>query len=281
MIEPGIYVPFIAITTAAFSFYNLILYHSYPIPFKLRKVKDPLELRKLFYDYVTAISSFIHAVILIVGSSIVLYVIGIDYNRPNANEENLLIAFSIGYFISDTILGIFAGYNDNIMLMHHLFGLFGLTYSLIKQNYGNTIVFAFVVAEISNPFMILRKNLDKHKGAEALSIFSGVIFSLTFIICRTVIIGYVMIPFFITDASLLIKLFGGFLWYLSLYWCYVIINLLIKALMEITNARFLISIYSKLSKWRKNGNFLLIMHLCFITLCFSITLFKWNHREII
>lgn len=281
MLEPVSYIPIIAITAAAFLFYDVLLYHNYPHPFKVVKIRDSREKRKIFYDYITSISSLVHAIAVIVASVIVLNKVGMHFDHPNINEENLIISFSIGYFISDTILGAYAGYNDILMLMHHAFGLFGLSYALIKQSYGNAIMCAFAIAEISNPFMILRKNFDKHRGAHSLSVFCGIIFSISFIICRTVIFGYFMIPFISSKASLVVKIFAGLIWYLSLYWCYVIVNLLVKAFMDMSNSIKLIELYGFLTKLRKNTTFLICMHGFFVFLCFFNTFYDWNHKEII
>lgn len=275
------YIPVILISTLGFIIYDILLCANYPMPFKLEKLENKTERRKFFYEYVTNISSLIHAVVVTVYGIIIISVVGFQHNLVNINEENLLIAFSLGYFISDTFMGVVAGYNDTFMMLHHAFGIFGLGYVLIKQKYSNFVICVFAIAEISNPFIILRKNLDKHRRTEALSTIFGVIFCLSFLVCRTIVTAALLLPFFGSTASLTIKVFAGLLWYISLYWCYTIINLLTKALMDVSSSRALVGCYALLSRSRKNTAFIVCMHISFAFLCFFKTFYLWNHEEII
>ena len=280
MNDPCEYVSLIVIVSVTFLIYDAILFYTYPEPKKLKMIDDKAQRKKLYYAHVASRSSIIHAVALIVGSIIILTELGIDYERYNKNEENLLMCFSIGYFISDTIIGFIARYNDYLMVFHHLLGIAGLSYSIITQKYGSGVMCLFGIAEISNPFMLIRKDLELYENTEFLSIVFGLSFAITFLICRTVVFGLCIIPLQTSNASLVSKLICGLIWYISLYWCYMIINLLTKFLIETFHLKFLEGFYALLIKSRKSSAFILFLHINLVMICFMIPIYFWNHDHI-
>lgn len=138
----------------------------------------------LYMEYITNVNSITHAVSTFCLSVIIVSQTSMNLPGANTHSENLVLSLSIGYFLSDTLLGFIYGYNDVMTVVHHVIALILFPYSIIKNQYGTLNAWCFVIAEISNPFLLVRNNLLKHEGYETLKLVAGLIFTVTFLVMR-------------------------------------------------------------------------------------------------
>ena len=95
---------------------------------------------------------------------------------------------------------------------------------------------ALFIGEVSNPFNIMRKNYAlEGKKEQALTI--SYIFCVIFLVFRVI-----LCPFFIKDTQyspdrwdpLSFKILAGCMWFISLLWAFMILNLSSKQLAEVS-----------------------------------------------
>ena len=267
--------------SAYFFVLNQVLYRTHPVPFKIRNMEDAGEKWLTFWKHVASYSSMIHAVVSFVLSLIVVLEVGMRYNQENLREEVLVLCFSLGYFINDTIYGYITKYNDVFLFAHHIICVSALLYVIIRGDNGNVIIWALIVTEISNPFLIIRQNAQMHKKLEQLSTITGIIFAFVFVFARTIGIGICFMPLFRLPTPLILKMLGSSLWYLSLNWCYMIINLFFKSMVSISDNPFFTKTNENLRELRKNNSFIYSLHFTLISIAYSPILVFWNHESII
>lgn len=247
---------------------------------KLKEENKRLKALELYWGYLSNYVSIVHAILSIILAAYVVTTYGIVFRKANYIVEDVIITISLGYFVVDTLLSIFFGYGDSLMFFHHIECIVSLLYPVFKGYYGNIIVWAIMIAEISNPFMLLWKNFGIIKKKK-LEFYFGIVFSISFLILRTYCIGYVAFPLQSSEVSLLLKLHCGLLWYLSLYWCYIIINLLFKGIYEGTQLKFIGKINQFLKVLRKSTIFQYLLLIALFCVCFLRTFVYWNHIEIL
>lgn len=269
------------LTSSTFFFLlYLSLYRKLSIPYHIRQISNPKEQKQAFWEYIANYVSIIHAISALLMGVYNTMSHGVQLFNPNTYQENLIVAFSLGYFTTDTIIGLIGGFNDSTMIFHHVECILSLWYTLLKGNYACVIIWALTLAELSNPFILARKNIQKHRGYELIADIIGIVFSVLFLVSRSYFIGITMMPLLGSEVSLVLKLHSGLLWYVSLYWCNTILNLLTKALYETTNFWLIGELYKGLRKFRKNVNCQVCFHVCIGALCFMRTFVSWNHKEI-
>lgn len=263
-----------------FLFLYLSMYRKCSIPYRISIIAGKKEQKKAYWEYIGNYVSIVHAVSVFMMGLYVTLPNGVRYPKDNNYQENMIVAYSLGYFIMDTIMGLMCGFNEGMMIFHHVECVLSLFYVLAKGRYASVIIWALTVAELSNPFILARKNIQKHIGFDGLAEAFGIVFSVLFLISRTYFVGIVMLPLYKSEASLALKLHGGLLWYISLYWCNTIFNLLTKALYEMTNFWLLGELYLALKRFRKNPNGHILLHASIGAVCFVRTFVSWNHAEV-
>ena len=263
-----------------FALINFVLQVRVPTPYKISMMQPSRAKRKAFWEYTGNYTAIIHALTSLMASILILIPQGLELMKHNTLLENCLTAYSLGYYMVDTLFGLLFGFNEGLLLFHHVECILSLVYTLYKDQYANPVIWALAIAEISNPLILLRKNLQKHKSLDRAADIVGIIFSLLFITTRTYLISLVATPLFISEVSLALKLHCGLLWFISLYWCYTIINMLTKALYEMTKSSVFRYTHENLRKARKNGVFMFGLHGIFFSVCFLKTIASWNHREV-
>lgn len=251
----------------------------FPIPNSLSQLPAQEKFSK-YWAYIDNYVSFVHAVIMIILCSVVVNREGLKLYSPNTELEEYTIAVSLSYFIVGTIFSIAFELNDRLMLFHHVLCILSIIYPLFKGYYGNIIIWSLFYAEISNPFMLLWKNFDVLEK-KTLNFIFGFIFSIMFVVLRTYFVGVLAFKAQGARISLVLKLYCGFLWFLSLYWCYIILNLFTKGLYEGTKIRAIGAVSSVLKKLRKSMVFRILLFTGLFCLCFLKTFITWNHSEII
>lgn len=175
-----------------------------------------------------------------------------------------------------------------MFVVHHFSSLGSLLYCIIRGRYSNAIIWGLVTGEVSNPFILIRKNLDVAEKYPTTSFVSGVIFSFVFLFSRfgrrnvrTYVCLIYLWNLFIGPSSLFLKVCGGILWHLSLNWCFQIVNLLFKAVSERYPAKCVLGTYACLKTLRNSIVFKIFLQLIFIFICYFWTFYSWNHEYII
>lgn len=164
---------------------NLIMIKHFPMPPRIAAKANPQLRKVIFVNFISNLPSFIHAVIAFVSGLYIFAYHGVRLAGPNLFVEGLLLSFSLGYFLNDTILSWIYGHNTTPMMLHHYQVVFVAIYVLAKDEYGSIAVWTLVIAEASNPFNILRVTFEKYKGCESAATITGIAFAVVFIYCRS------------------------------------------------------------------------------------------------
>eukprot|EP00730_Choanoeca_flexa_P012611 TRINITY_DN4446_c0_g1_i1.p1 TRINITY_DN4446_c0_g1~~TRINITY_DN4446_c0_g1_i1.p1 ORF type:complete len:197 (+),score=26.75 TRINITY_DN4446_c0_g1_i1:455-1045(+) len=145
-------------------------------------------------------------------------------HEPNTALQNLTLVVSSGYFMFD--LGWCLIYQqDPTMLVHHFSSAAALITSLLLGESGYESAAVLAGAELTNPFLAVRwflKSMDQYNTAFGL--LNDTIFAVTFSFLR---IGWgsgMFYNYFIrgVEGHPLIKLGGGLLYLISVFWCVMI-----------------------------------------------------------
>lgn len=174
----------VLIWSLSFLSVNLALLKFYPVPKSVYHALDQRKENVVFAEFVAYFSSFINAVIcFFVGLSIILEN-GLQLTGTNKWNETLLVSFTIGYFVCDTVTGLVYEYNRTLMNLHHLVIILAGIYVLHLGIFGNPMVITLVISELSNVFRTVEMITDKYPEQKHISFVFGICFAVTFIFCR-------------------------------------------------------------------------------------------------
>jgi hypothetical protein len=165
-----------------------------------------LKRSKFLTDYV----SIVHAVITWFWSAYLIIYEKSAFDAENTWHQTYFCAFSLGYFIYDSVVGNLFGFNDPLMLIHHFMAIFFTSYSLFKGKFGYNYIWTLFIAEPSNPMFLLRKNLAWYPNTKIYDIVLGVSFCLTFLYFRIVVAAGAMMNLQRSQATLIFKVIMGF-----------------------------------------------------------------------
>ena len=194
----------------------LILPRVIPVPDTLVKQFGPAAAKHpQFYSFTSNFVSVFHAVVTFVVSIILLSISGVDYMRANTPEQTSLFAFSCGYFTIDFIFGIIHKYNDTPTHFHHICTTSSFIYGLVKARYGDNLLWALTMTEISNPFLLLSRNFEMIPKLQHLAFPLSLIFAGVFIFARTYLANYFISGMMVSQVSLYLKLNCAFLCFLK------------------------------------------------------------------
>lgn len=172
------------ISFLTFTSANFLLFKILPVPTKIDQIED-IELKvKTLAEYASNFTAIVHAIITFFWGLYILSTHGLRTGVPNTFEESLMLAFCLGYFLSDTCFSLFFHYNGPVMMLHHYLTISIIIYVFVKGEYSSLAVYALVLAEASNPFNLLRVILDETGSWHKASLFSGLTFAVVFIYCR-------------------------------------------------------------------------------------------------
>jgi len=203
------HLPTVAFWGITFTFLSRHLYKNVPMPGKIAKIEDSKNRTVFYWEYITNFCSIIHAVTSLLWGHYIMMKHGARHAASNLDSENGMLAFSLGYFLMDSAFGYVYKYNDNVMNMHHAETIISLIYGLIKNRYASSMVWALWLAEMSNPFNLIRKNLEMHDGQEKSAFWCGLLFCVIFVYTRTYWVGYFLAPMQESTSSLFLKIHGG------------------------------------------------------------------------
>jgi hypothetical protein len=205
-------IPIIASTSAAFGGLFLILDRVIKTPEKMMAETDPKAIRVKRYEYITNVNSLIHAVVTWLGSCYLIMYQSTAYDAPNTFGQAAFAAFSCGYFIVDTITGMYYGYNDKLMLIHHIFAIYLQVHLLYKGMFGTSYVWTMFVGEVANPVFIIRKNLSWHSIPKIYDAVMGIVFCISFLFFRTIVATYAMTGILASEATFSFKFVLVYRW---------------------------------------------------------------------
>jgi len=257
-----------ALLSAFLAFWVGIAYfcfHFFSCPQHLLQKDQKGRLSKTYYDYYGNYVSLFHALISLCLSTAVVVTEGINFGQENSFRVKLSIFNSMAYFIYDTIISEYKGYNTMPMKLHH-FGAIISTFTVFYLGTcGNELSAVLFFGEMSNPFNLYREIL-KHKKQEHTKIYfqSSLIFVAIFIIARFGLIPVFIANYFPAKSNLLLKITLGVIWFISWHWLFIIFNFVLKELKKVVDKKdaktskgtLLDTAYNRLSALRKNKIFL-------------------------
>lgn len=179
----------------------------YPMPPNIaKKIEKESERKTALWNHVSNVVSVFHAIIVFVISGFLIYTNGVNYTSESYPAMEHFFIFSSAYFTSDFILGIIKKYNDIPMHVHHIFTILSVLYGATKGRYGDNILWALFITEISNPFLLLSKiceNDPKNEKYVPPLLFT---FAILFLAFRTYIAGILILPMQAAPVCLYLKL---------------------------------------------------------------------------
>ena len=203
--------PSVTFWAACFSMMLFLIEKHLRTPFKIGQIENKHQQKIAKWEYISNVGSIVHAVCSFFWGFYLLKTFGIRNASQNLDDENSLMAFSLGYFSVDTAFGAYYAYNDYVMNCHHAETIISLFYVLVKNRYAGSIVWALWAAEASNPLILLKKNLDRHRNTERVSTFVGILFCIIFLCTRTYLVGSLLLPLQESPTSMFMKIHGGLL----------------------------------------------------------------------
>lgn len=231
----SIIIPLITSFVASLIFFTLfhILGPRYiPIPPLIRAIDDKTKKYDAFRRYVAIYSSTVHGVFCILLLGAFVCKDGIVFDKPNETYHYFFIGFSFGYYLVDTIAGCLFNFGGGAMAFHHIIMILIFTYLCIKRRYAGLFSYLTFLGELSNPFMHVRKNMMQFENTRLYTNILGIVFCITYIFCRVVMIGLSAQELAESTMTLGFKLLVCSIWYFSLYWSVNVAVLLFKGLSE-------------------------------------------------
>lgn len=167
---------FLSVTMALLKFF--------PVPKSVYHTLDQNKEHVVFAEFISYFPSFVNAVTCFFFGLSVLIENGIQINSPNRDNESLLLAFTTGYFVCDTITGFVYKFNDGMMVLHHLLSVTICVYVMHTGSFANATVLALVISELSNVFRTVEKITDKYPEQKRTSFMFSLCFAISFVFCR-------------------------------------------------------------------------------------------------
>lgn len=103
---------------------------------------------------------------------------------PNVPLEVTALSFSISYFLVDTYFGIVYKFNGIQMVTHHVLSIILSLSVILSGSCSYTVTLAFMLGEMSNPFLLTKMMAGRHSHLADVSYFATLIFSAVFLIAR-------------------------------------------------------------------------------------------------
>ena len=187
-----------------------------------------------YYEYYAFHVSYVHCLMILSTYIAHLFFHGFDQcGRSNMCLEAMFV-HSMGYFVSDFVMGEIWRYTDNIFRLHHFFA-FWVYYCLFGQNYGyQEMAFGAVIGELSNPCMLLRTILIRRNFTKCLIFeIAQYLFCFVWIFFRIfVAIPVFAINFMCKEGPVSLFFIIGLFGFVSSFWTIKIMLVLTKTLKE-------------------------------------------------
>lgn len=118
--------------------------------------------KEAILDTKTRIISIVHGVLVLALSFTDLIRYRTIVNEKNSFFQEFTMLFSMSYFLYDLLCCLYYNLYDLDLIFHHTLVFLGLVHTIMLGYGGSTFLFGFIVAEISNAPMHLRKILANH-----------------------------------------------------------------------------------------------------------------------
>ena len=147
--------------------------------------------------FVTNIFSFIHALTMcfkaceVINNRILRKNWDVYADEPLEYEYQKFFAFSLSYFIMDTITGFVCNYNKPAMILHHVLLIALLVHQLVSNNEGIILFFMYGIGEVSSILLFPYENLRMFPLTRKISSGFGLVFCLVFLFAR-IILGTIL-----------------------------------------------------------------------------------------
>ena len=198
-------VPFILLITMVFCVAHFLLKKFLSLPDLIENQKDMKKKNIEANMYFAYYLSFCHSTPLIIAGIYSFIFEEFNANRENKRYENMVMAYSLSFFIADTINGIIYQFNDRWMLLHHLALLICLTSTIATNSFGAMTLGGFLLGELTNPLLSMNKIFEKNSKRKQLTFYAGFSFCIAFLIIRGIILPHVSSVFFPIKTSLFFK----------------------------------------------------------------------------
>lgn len=145
-----------------------------------------------------------------------------------------LMVHSTAYFVFDTIGEYLAGTDDLLTNLHHVCVVGMSVWHLMARTSGFEYLVLHLMAETSNPFIIIRTML-KIRGQKDTKLYriNEIIFAVVFLFVRMLLTPLVLIYLFEADHVIYGSKFGiAFVLYVQLFWCYRVLFMTAQAIYD-------------------------------------------------
>ena len=224
-----ILVRLIACTLVWFTLHQ-IFYCILPIPAKIRAENESKTQKDKFYHYVSYFPGLLHGSITTFLSVCALLESGIDFGGPACMFSKTAAYYSASYFIHDGLLGYFRKYNDALIQTHHVLMTGCLVWALTHGGYGSDIALGLALGEVTNPIISTHDVLNYLGVAETYTRPLGVLFLVSFIGIRGLVMPYPMYLMQMGKADFLFKIAYTGMWVISMMLIWMMINKCAKLL---------------------------------------------------
>lgn len=271
----------LTLTMMILTIYQLTAERFIPMPPRIKSLDNKIKQNNDYKRYLSIYGSLVHAVINVAFAGYISFKQGVHFDyTPNTPINYVFVGFSLGYYIVDTIFSFvykFGSFANNI---HHFLAV-GVYSFIVYRGFGaNVFIFYMMVAEIPNPFMHIRKNLMMHNNVRKQLMLIGILFAISYLLCRVYWIGITIGTLSSSVLPLVFKLALLTFWYLSLYWSYMVVDIFLKGLAEETKAGWAIFLHKMVSNVSRNPLKNGIMHSIFIILSYGRMFYYWSHEEV-
>lgn len=222
---------------------------------KMNLAIDEKEREFLKNDYFRNILSLINGIIMFTSTS--LYVMNNDQilnTKSIPQNQKLILIFNLNYFIMDSYTMILNS-KERTHLPHHIILIIVELWIVFNERHSSELFWFLWIGECTAPVSSQMYVIPYHTSSESINLSIKVIFAILFIYLR--IVGQEWLIFSVFNVgvsnSLFVELCATVIWFMSLKWCYEIINMFFKtfAALEIPGNIVFKKIYQVLKIMRK------------------------------
>lgn len=280
ILDPNLLLSF-TVTVFAMTLYTLTAHKFIPMPPRVLATEDP---KKKYFDYrryIAIYGSLVHATLGLFFMARIVAREGVHFDfKPNNSTHFVFIGFSLGYYLVDTAFSFKYKYGSLGNDVHHFVVIAIFLYIIHKGIGGNVFIFYMLLAEIPNPFMHIRKNLMMFNNVALVLNVVGIIFTINYMLGRVVLIGIHALKLSTSPLPFVFKMLLLSVWYLSLYWSFVVVEVFLKSIKGLTKSRLVGDMHAAVEGVGKSRAKSAVLHAVIAVVCFGPPLYFWAHEEL-
>ena len=270
-------------TTAAtfYTFYHIYAERLIPMPPRVRSSDNKVKKRDEYRRYLATYSSLSHALLNLMINEWIYLNEGAHFDyTPNNSTHYAMIGFNLGFYIVDTFFAYVYKYGFFTINLHHFLAI-GIFFYLIYKDIGaNVFSFYQFVAGISSPFMHIRRNLMMFVGVQTYLRICRIIFTVAFLSCKVVWLGSTTTTFTKSELPLVFKAMLASVFYLSLYWGVMVVEMFLENLREDCKRQWVADLHEAISSVWKSTARVAILHAVLFVAALGRIIYYWAHREV-